>query len=86
MKYINRTINEIGLAEIHSFLAENHRLGGDHIDRDMLLSWAADAEFQLAEGNSATIEIKSWASIHGRTQEFTISDAGFDSEIIEIDE
>ena len=85
MKYTNYSVNESGLNEIKEFLAENHKLGGDHFTRDMLRAWAAAAEFQLGEGNSATIEIRSWDSIHGRTQEFTISDAGLDSEEIEID-
>lgn len=72
------TVNEHGLQEIKEFLADNHKKGGDHFDRDMLIAWAADAEFQLAEGNPPMIEIKSWDSVHGRTQEYTISDAGID--------
>lgn len=80
------TVNERGLNEIKEFLAANHKLGGNHFTRDMLLAWAADAEFQLAEGNPASIEIKSWDSIHGRAQEFTISAAGLDAEVIETDE
>ncbi|HAZ3446367.1 TPA: hypothetical protein JD357_005054 [Citrobacter freundii] len=86
MQVTNYTVNEQGLNEIKEFLADNHKKGGDHFDRDMLLAWAADAEFQLAEGNPATIEIKSWDSIHGHTQEFTISDAGLDAETVEIEE
>jgi hypothetical protein len=86
MKTINYTVNEQGLSEIKEFLADNHKKGGDHFGHDMLLAWAADAEFQLAEGNPATIEIKSWDSIHGRTQEFTISDSGLDAETVEIEE
>ena len=86
MQVTNYSVNEQGLNEIKEFLADNHKKGGDHFTRDMLLAWAADAEFQLAEGNPATIEIKSWDSIHGRTQEFTISDAGLDAETVEIDE
>ena len=86
MQVTNYTVNEQGLNEIKEFLAANHKKGGDYFDRDMLLAWAADAEFQLAEGNSATIEIKSWNSIHGHTQEFTISDAGLDVETVEIEE
>jgi len=50
----------------------------------MLLAWAADAEFQLSDGNPATIEIKSSDSIHGHTQEFNISDCGFDAETVNI--
>jgi hypothetical protein len=86
MQVTTYTVNEQGLNEIKEFLADNHKKGGDHFDRGMLLAWAADAEFQLAEGNPATIEIKARDSIHGRTQEFTISDAGLDAETVEIDE
>ena len=86
MKYTTYTVNEQGLNEIKGFLEANHKKGDNHFDRDMLLAWAADAEFQLSEGNPATIEIKSWDSIHGRTQELTISDDGLDAETVEIDE
>ena len=83
--YIDRTVNDIGLAEIHEFLAANHRLGGDHFTPDMLRAWAADAEFSLSEGNDAGVELKARDSIHGRTQTFTVSDAGVDTEFVEID-
>lgn len=69
-------VNAVGLAEIHAFLAEHHKLGGDHFTAEMLLAWAADAEFQLAEGNGASIEIRSWDSVTGHTVTFTVSDAG----------
>lgn len=71
-----KTINSIGIQEIHSFLTENHKLGGEHFTTAMLRAWAADAEFSLAEGNDAGIELKSWDSVYGRTQKFTVSDAG----------
>lgn len=74
------TVNDHGKDEIKNFLAENHKKGGGHFTSDMLNAWAADAEFQLTEGNPATIEIRSADSVHGRTQEFTISDAGLDVE------
>lgn len=80
------TVNEQGLNEIKEFLADNHKKGGDHFDRNMLKAWAVDAEYQLAEGNRATIEIKSWDSIHDRTEAFTISDAGLDAKTVEIEE
>lgn len=81
-----RTINASGLREIAGFLAANHRLGGEHLTGDMLNGWAAEAEFQMAEGNTPSIEIKSYDSVHGRTQEYTISPAGIDTEYVEIDE
>ncbi len=84
--YTNRTVNQTGLNEIAEFLGTHHKLGRDHFSDDMLRAWAADAEFQLAEGNDASIEIKSWDTISGHTETFSISDAGLDSEEIEIDE
>lgn len=83
---ITRSVNEVGLAEIKEFLAANHKKGGDHFTRDMLQAWAADAEFQLGEGNPASIEITAPNSIHGRTQEYTISDAGLDTTQVEVEE
>ena len=86
MKITNRTINAQGLAEIHAFLGQAHKLGRDHFTADMLRAWAADAEFQMSEGNSPTIEIRSFDSANGRTVTFTISAAGIDSEEIEVEE
>ena len=81
-----RTVNAAGLAEIAAFLADNHVKGGDHFTADMLGAWAADAEFSLAEGNGAVIELAARDSIHGRTQTFEISASGLDSQNVEIDE
>ena len=86
MKVTNYTVNEIGLNEIKEFLAVNHKKGGEHFSREMLQAWAADAEFQLGEGNPATIEIRSSDSVSGATVEYRISAEGLDSEIIEIEE
>ena len=86
MQVAIKTINSIGTAEIHAFLAARHKLGGDHFTPDMLRAWAQDAEFQLGEGNSATIEIKSWDAVSGHTETFTVSDAGIDTEYEERDE
>ena len=44
------------------------------------------AEFSLAEGNGAVIELAARDSIHGRTQTFEISASGLDSQNVEIDE
>ncbi len=84
--HINRTVNQTGLDKIAEFLGTYHRLGRDHFSDDMLRAWADDAEFQLSEGNGASIEVKSWDAISGHTETFSISDAGIDSEEIEIDE
>lgn len=86
MKALNYTVNDNGLNQIHQFLAEHHKKGGDHFDKSMLLAWAADAEFQLAEGNPASIEIRSWDTVSGHTETFTISDEGLDAEEIDIEE
>lgn len=86
MKALNYTVNENGLNQIHQFLAEHHNKGGDHFDKSMLLAWAADAEFQLAEGNPASIEIRSYDAVSGHTETFTISDEGLDAEEFDIEE
>jgi hypothetical protein len=69
-------VNSDGINEIHGFLAQNHKSGGDHFTPDMMRAWTAEAEFQLGEGNPASIEIRSWDSISGHTVTFTVSDAG----------
>ena len=79
-------MNEQGLNEIKEFLASNHKKGGDHFTREMLQAWAADAEFQLREGNPAMIEIRSFDAVSGHTETFTLSDAGLDCAEIEIEE
>ena len=86
MKFTKKTVNAQGLQEIKTFLADNHKKGDEHFNKEILKAWASDAEFQLAEGNPPTIEIKAYDSVHGCTQEYTISDQGLDSEIIEIEE
>lgn len=80
------SINSVGKKEIREFLASNHKMGGDHFDDSMISAWAADAEFQLAEGSPASIEIRAFDAVSGHTETFTISDAGLDAEQIEIEE
>jgi hypothetical protein len=84
MKVNQYTVNENGMQQISEFLAANHKQGS--FSDEQIRAWAADAEFQLGEGNPPSIEIRSSDSVHGRTQEFTISDAGIDCETIEIEE
>lgn len=81
-----QTVNAVGLAQIADFLADNHKLGGEHFSADMLRAWAADAEFSLAEGNGAVIELAARDSLRGLTQTFEISAAGLDTKHVEIDE
>ena len=86
MQAIIKTVNAVGLAEIAAFLAENHKLGGEHFTPDMLRAWAADAEFSLAEGNGAVIELTARDSMRGVTQTFEISVSGLDGQAVEIEE
>lgn len=85
MKATIKTINENGLNQIKTFLVENHK-DGAIFDDNMISAWATDAEFQIGEGNPASIEIFRSDSVSGRTVEFTISDEGLDSEEVEIEE
>ena len=78
------TVNQTGLNEIAEFLGTRHKLGRDHFSPDMLRAWADDAEFQLAEGNDASIEIKSWDTLSGHTETYSITDAGLDSQEVEL--
>lgn len=71
-------VNATGLKEIRNFLALNHRLGGEHFTDEMIRAWARDAEFQIAEGNPAAIEIKARDSVTGATLTYDISEDGQD--------
>ena len=78
------TINENGIGQIKSFLQVAHK---PHVfDQNMLHAWASAAEFQLGEGNPASIEISQHYSKSGRTETFTVSDAGIDAHQINDDE
>jgi len=72
MKYINSQ----GIEEIYNFLIERSKIDQDQLTPSMLQAWAQDAEFQLNDGNPPCIELKSWQSVSGKTEEFTISSAG----------
>lgn len=78
------TINQIGIDEIKGFLSAAHK--PKHFDESMLSAWASAAEFQLGEGNPASIEISQHYSKSGRTETFTVSDAGIDAHQINDDE
>lgn len=85
--YTQFTVNANGIAQIAEFLRKNHKKGEVIADNaDILSSWVADAEFQLGEGNPASIEIRSFDSVHGLTQNFDISDEGLDSKEVEIED
>jgi len=86
MKVKQYSVNEKGLAEIHQFLAEKHKLGGDRFGPSELRAWAQAAEFQLGEGNDASIEIRSFDSVSGHAETYTISPEGLDCEEVEIEE
>ena len=69
-------VNDIGLAEIADFLATWHT-GCANPSREQLRAWADDAEFQIAEGNPAMIEIPARHSKTGAAVVLRISPAGF---------
>jgi hypothetical protein len=71
------TINSIGLSEIKEFLIGAHKNGGI-FDDSQIHAWADDAEFQMREGNSPSIEVPARNSVTGATVEFTVSDDGID--------
>ena len=75
------TINQAGIAEIKGFLSAAHK--PKYFDESMLSAWASAAEFQLGEGNGASIEISSFFSKSGRTETFTVSAAGIDAHAID---
>lgn len=77
-----KTVNGRGIKEIKEFLSANHKFGGDHFNYDMLRAWAADAEFQLNEGNDPSIEIKAWDALSGHTETYSISADGIDHYIM----
>jgi hypothetical protein len=70
------TINPRGINEIKEFLKSHHKIG--IWSESQLNAWAAEAEFQIAEGNSASIEISKFASKTGWAETFTVSVDGID--------
>jgi hypothetical protein len=86
MKVKQYKVNDTGMQEIRQFLADHHQRGDDNFSNDEIFAWAADAEFQLGEGNSACIEIRASNSRSGHTEIYTISDAGLDCKEIELEE
>jgi hypothetical protein len=82
--YIQKSVNANGLKQIRHFLADNHKKGGEHFDDEMIRAWAADADFQLGEGNPASIEIRAFDSVSGHAEEFTVNADGLDCEEIEV--
>lgn len=77
MKYF--VINQNGRSQIRNFLQDNMKDFTDsYICEDALDYWCQQAEFQLSEGNGATIELKPWEAWKGYTIEFSISGEGID--------
>jgi hypothetical protein len=85
MKIYTYTINKNGSDQIKRFLSEYHKRG-KYIDNQMINHWVQAAEYQLAEGNSASIEIRASDSRTGRTEIYTITMDGIDCEEVETDE
>jgi hypothetical protein len=75
------TINQNGINQIKDFLMVAHKQ--KFFSEKMLQAWAADAEFQLGQGNGACIEIPSFFSASGHTKKFTVSGVGIDSQDID---
>ncbi len=86
-----RTVNTVGIREIGEFLgvrfkkAVNSGTGADYFDSSMLAAWAADAEFQLGEGNPPLIEIKGVDSVSGTPETFEVSPEGVDTRYLDDD-
>ena len=78
-------INSTGKQEILEFLVQNHKLG-NKLNDENINAWARDAENQLSMGNPPSIEIRSWESVHGYTQEYTISEGGVDFQEFDIED
>jgi hypothetical protein len=85
MKVTTYSVNKKGEEEIRGFLINNDKQGKFFEGLDMS-AWVAEAEFQLSEGNPASIEIKAHDHIMGYVEDFTVSREGLDSEIIEIED
>ncbi|TAL87483.1 MAG: hypothetical protein EPN46_03910 [Candidimonas sp.] len=74
MKY--QIITPAGLAEISDILRQKHKTFLNVAPTaEQLSAWAAEAEFQLGEGNPASIEIKARDHINGWAQDFNLSAA-----------
>lgn len=73
MGHSMKVINERGINEIARFLYANHKLVD--FDDGMLYAWASEAELH----DPPCIEIKAYDSIHGKTQEYYISETGYDT-------
>ena len=78
-------VNATGKQEILEFLVQNHKLG-NKLNDDNINAWARDAENQLSMGNSPSIEIRSWESVYGYTQEYTVSEGGVDFQEFDIED
>lgn len=90
MKATIHTVNAAGLEEIREFLVARHKRGFELYaartasTSKMLRAWADDADFQIAEGNPAAIELSSRDSVSGCTEEYRISDAGLSAEVVDL--
>lgn len=72
-----QTINNTGAAEIAAFLTGNLRAAiGEKELPDMVAARVKEAELQLLDGNSPTIEISALDSRSGAATSYTVSDEG----------
>lgn len=84
MQIAIKTVNAKGLEEIRAFLEESSNIKNPGADQ--LAAFAEDAEFQMGEGNTPTIELRPYQSLTGRVVDFTISAEGISSRLEEIEE
>lgn len=76
-----KTINANGLAQIKVWLQSQSK--GDGWSDENTAAWAEDAEQAMANGNPPIIELKSWQTISGATETFTVSPDGVDNRMTE---
>lgn len=68
------TVTDEGIEGIHDWLGHASKLGRDHFDDAMLAAWAAEAERSLGDCGQASIELRSWDTVSGHTETYTVPD------------
>ena len=86
MTYTIYTVNNNGLEQIKNILINKHKdFEGTEPTAQMLNAWVSDVEDSLHNGNGACFEILSWNHVLGRTEQFTLTTEGYDTEEVEED-
>lgn len=88
MKVTIYTVNKSGLHEIICFLREHHKQGSgpDYLTPNMVKMWVFDAERNMSERGSPFITINSADCIDGNRASYTVSAAGIDAEVLDIED